>query len=363
MHSGLIKKIKFSFVALCLLLSSLFISSCKDEASASAFGFKLPEQSQRFGLGEEIKVELDVPKGAAIGGVSYLVDGKEVGTSADAKPFMLKTTGLAVGFKVISAIISSGNEKDTLSVNVELKSGLSPALYGYTIQKTHPHDTSSYTQGLEYHGGRLLESTGQDGHSTLRWVNIATGKAEQRIDLEKQYFGEGATLVDDKVVMLTYKHNMGFIYDAKSFKQLGTFPYSTTRDGWGLCYDGKQLIMSDGTNRLYFMDKNTYKDEHAIDVYDNNGPVDSINEMEYIDGKIYANVYTKNYIVVIDPLSGIVEKKIDLSGLLPAGYFTNDVDIANNVLNGIAWDAAGKRLFITGKKWPHLFEISLVQKK
>ncbi len=363
MHSGQVKKINQSFVAFCLLLSSVFLSSCKDEAAASAFGFKLPEQGQRFALGEDIKVELDIPKGTIVTSVLYLVDGREAGKKQDATTFTLKTTGLAVGYKVITAVVENEGKADTLTVNVEMKSGLTPELYGYTINKTHPHDTTSYTQGLEYHDGRLLESTGQDGHSTLRWVNIASGKAEQRIDLDKQYFGEGATLVDDKVVMLTYKNNMGFVYDAKSFKQLATFPYSTSREGWGLCYNGKQIIMSDGTNRLYFMDKNTYKDEHVIDVYDNNGIVDMINELEYIDGKIYANIYTKNYIVVIDPSSGIVEKKIDLSGLLEAGYFKTDNDIANNVLNGIAWDGAGKRLFVTGKKWPKLFEISLVPKK
>lgn len=362
MHFGLVKKIKLS-LAFCLLCSTLFISSCKDDAAASAFGFKVPEQSQSFGLGEEISIALDVPKDNEINGVTYLLDGKEVGSKPNAEVFKLKTDGLSVGFKVISAVVDSKGKKDTLTVNVELRSGLVPALFGYTIKQRHPHDTTSYTQGLEYHDGRLLESTGQKGKSTLRWVNIATGKAEQRIDLDAQYFGEGATLVGDKVVMLTYQEHTGLVYDAKSFKQLSSFPYPSTRDGWGLCYNGKHLIMSDGTNRLYFMNKDTYKDEYVIDVYDNNGIVSMINELEYINGKIYANIYTKDYIVVIDPASGIVEQKIDLSGLLPSGYFKTENDIANNVLNGIAWDAAGKRLFVTGKKWPTLFEIGLVPKK
>ncbi|TKC07558.1 glutaminyl-peptide cyclotransferase [Pedobacter frigoris] len=363
MHSGQVKKITPSVSTLCLLLSILFISSCKDQAGSSAIGFKLPEQYQSVALGEDVKVELDVPKDANITSATYLLDGKVVATKNNAESVLFKTTGQSVGIKVITAIVGNEDKTDTLTTNIELRSNVKPELYGYKIIKTYPHDTSSYTQGLEYHNGRLLESTGKEGHSTLRWVDISSGKALQKTDLDKQYFGEGSTLVGDKIVMLTYKTNTGMVYDAKTFKQLSTFPYQTSREGWGLCYNGKQLIMSDGSNRLYFMDKDTYKDQHAIDVYDNEGMVDSINELEYIDGKIYANIYTKNYLVVIDPSSGIVEKKIDLSGLLEDGYFKTEEDISNNVLNGIAWDKQGKRLFVTGKKWPKLFEISLVPKK
>jgi glutamine cyclotransferase len=197
----------------------------------------------------------------------------------------------------------------------------------------------------------------------LKWVDVTSGKALQQVKLEDKYFGEGSTLVGDKIVVLTYRENQGLVYDAKTFQQQGTFVYPTSRDGWGLCFDGKQLIMSDGSNLLYFMNKDTYKDESTIAVYDNNGPVESLNELEYIDGKIYANIYTKNIVVVIDPATGVVEKQIDFSGLLPDDYFKTEDDRANNVLNGIAWDKAGKRLFVTGKKWPHLFEVKPVAKK
>ena len=378
MHSGPVRPIKIflkntrkgSFfstsllvkVPLLILFTGLFYS-CKDKPSFSGISFKMPEQGQSFGLGEDIKVELDLPEGEKVSSATYLIDGKPAGSSADGAAFVLKTEGLAVGYRIITAIVDRDGLKDTATVNVVLNSGIKPLEYTYKIMKTYPHDTTSYTQGLEYHDGRLLESTGQEGHSTLRWVDIASGKALQRIDLEPQYFGEGATLVNDKIVMLTYKANAGFVYDAKTFKRLGTFPYSTSREGWGLCFDGSHLIMSDGSNRLYFMNKDTYKDESVIDVYDNKGGVDAINELELIDGKLYANVYQQNYIVVIDPKSGIVEKKIDLSGLLPKGYFKEEIDVLNNVLNGIAWDKQGKRLFVTGKKWPHLFEIAVMPKK
>ncbi|NRF38767.1 glutaminyl-peptide cyclotransferase [Pedobacter foliorum] len=366
MHSGQVKN-NTNFFKVIPFLSLLFgvsvVISCKNEPTVSIVGFKAPEQGQTFSLGDDVKVELDAPKDNQIKSVTYLVDGKVITTKNGVEPITVKTDGFAVGYKLITAITDDGSQKDTSTINIVLKSALKPEMFSYKIVKTYPHDTSSYTQGLEYHNGRLLESTGENGFSTLRWVDLATGKALQKIDLDKQYFGEGSTLVGDKVVMLTYKANQGFVYDAKTFKQLGTFPYQTSREGWGLCFDGKQLIMSDGSNRLYFMNKDTFKDESAIDVYDNLGAVDSINELEYIDGKIYANIYQQNYLVVINPKTGIVEQKIDLNGLLPKGYFKSEDSILNDVLNGIAWDKQGKRLFVTGKKWPKLFEIALVPVK
>lgn len=366
MHSGQVKNTNAFFKAiqaLFLLCSALFILSCKDKPLVSGITFKLPEQGQSFGLGDEIRVQLDLPEGEKMTSVTYLLDGKPAGTQNNADPFILKTQGLAVGYRIISAIVDHGGTKDTTTINIVLNSGIKPQQYTYKIIKTYPHDTTSYTEGLAYHDGKFLESTGEEGHSTLRWVDPSTGKALKRLDLDKKYYGEGSALVGNKIIMLTYKTNIGFVYDAKTFKQLDSFNYQTSREGWGLCFDGRQLITSDGSNRLYFMNKDTYKDERVIDVYDDKGAVDLVNELEYIDGKLYANLFTKDDVIVIDPNSGIVEKRIDLSGLLPNGYFKDDYSISNNVLNGIAWDEQGKRLFVTGKKWPKLFEITLVPKK
>jgi glutamine cyclotransferase len=363
MHSGPVKNTLKLIPALCLSLGMLFLISCKDKPVATAIGFKFPEQGQSFGLGDEIKVQLDLPEGTKINSAAYLIDGKPAGNSTDAKPVSLKTSGLAVGYRIISAIVDHDGQKDTATINVVLNSGIKPQEYTYKVIRTFPHDTSAYTEGLAYHDGKLLESTGEEGHSNLRWVELSSGKPLQQVNLDKQYYGEGSALVGDKIIMLTYKTNIGFVYDAKTFKQLGSFPYQTSREGWGLCFDGKNLITSDGSNRLYFMNKDTYKDERVIDVYDNKGAVELVNELEYIDGKLYANLFTKNDVIVIDPNSGIVEKKIDLSGLLPEGYYKDDYSISNYVLNGIAYDKAGKRLFVTGKKWPKLFEIELIPKK
>lgn len=366
MHFGQPKNY-FSSIKL-FLVSGLLIYvtmafSCNDGAGTdSSVSFKFPSQGQTFSVGEGIKVELDIPKEKTIGSATYLLDGKPMATKNNAEAVTLKTEGLALGYRLITAIVDDNGKKDTSTINIVLKSSVIPVQYTYEVVRVLPHDTSAYTQGLEYHNGRFLESTGQKGTSTLRWVDVNSGKVLQKADLDKQYFGEGSTLVGDKVVMLTWQENIGFVFDAKTFKQLATFPYQSSRQGWGLCFDGKRLIKSDGTNRVWFLNKDTYKEESFIDVYDNKGAVESINELEYIDGKIYANVYLKDDVIIIDPATGTIEGRINLSGLLAKGYFKTDEAVSNDVLNGIAWDKAGKRLFVTGKKWPKLFEIKTVKK-
>jgi len=340
-----------------VLMSAMVLTSCKEEEDKSeVLGFKLPEQGQSYGLGEEVKVQLDIPAETKINSVSYLLDGKPVGSKNNTEAFAIQTNDLSLGYKLITAVVDDGTKKDTVTINIVLKSAIKPSEYSYKVLNVFPHDTTSYTQGLEYHNGKFLESTGEYGQSTLRWVELQSGKALQKIELDKQYFAEGSTLVGDKIIMLTWQENIGFVYDAKSLKQESTFPYQNSRQGWGLAYDGKRLIKSDGTNRVWFLNAADYKEEGSIDVYDNNGQVDQLNELEYIDGKIYANVYMTDKIAVIDPKTGAVERYINLAGLLPE----RDKYANTDVLNGIAWDAAGKRLFVTGKKWDKLFQIELI---
>ncbi|WP_235964587.1 glutaminyl-peptide cyclotransferase [Pedobacter gandavensis] len=347
----------------CLLLSVSFVISCKNNTTVgSGVSFKAPEQGQSFPLGTDVKVALEVPSGSNITSAVYTLDGKPVATKNNADPVAIPTKGLSLGYKLITAIIEEDGKKDTLTINFELKSAVVPSQYGYQVIKTFPHDTAAYTQGLEFHNGRFLESTGQEQHSSLRWVDVPTGKVLQQTKLDDQYFGEGSSLVGDKVVMLTWQNRLGLVFDAKTLTQQSTFPYQSSMEGWGLCFDGQRLYKSDGTNKIWFLNKDNYKEEGFIEVYNNYGPVPQLNELEYIDGKIYANVYTKNVVVVIDPATGVVEKEIDFTGLLPAGYYKDEVDQANNVLNGIAYDKAGKRLFVTGKKWPHMFQVNLVAK-
>jgi len=360
MHSGLTFKStnsnSFYIILLGLAMGVLF--SCKQQGS-TAIGFKLPEQGKDFTLGQDVKVSLDIPKGEEVTGATYLLDGKQLGTKANGDDFSFPTKDLSLGYKLITAIVKHSGATDTLTVNIVLKSDLKPVEYTYQVIKTYPHDTTSYTQGLEYHNGRFLESTGEYGSSTLRWVDPATGKALKKIGIDKQYFGEGSTLIGDKIYMLTWQNNLGFVFDATTFKQLGTFPYQNSREGWGLTYDGTQVLKSDGTNRIWFLNKGTMKEERFIDVFDDKGQVDQLNELEYIDGKLYANIYLTNKIAIIDPKTGAVTAYIDATGLLPQKDKFENTD----VLNGIAWDATGKRLFVTGKKWDKLFEITIAPVK
>lgn len=223
-----------------------------------------------------------------------------------------------------------------------------PVYYTYNVVNTYPHDENAFTEGLVYENGSLYESTGRYGSSTLRRVNLETGEVLQLYTLPSMYFGEGIAIFEDKITQLTWTEHKGFVYDKDSFELLQEFNYSS--QGWGITYDGNQLIMSNGSSTLTFLDPETFEKIGQVEVHDT-APVTNINELEYVNGKIYANIWMEEKIAIINPQTGQVEGWIDLSGIQ-----NHDVD---NVLNGIAYDAEGNRLFVTGKRWPHLFEIQL----
>ncbi|MFN2227209.1 MAG: glutaminyl-peptide cyclotransferase [Anaerolineae bacterium] len=226
--------------------------------------------------------------------------------------------------------------------------------YSYRVINEYPHDPGAFTQGLVYHEGILYEGTGLWGSSSLRRVALETGEVLQIHDLAAEYFGEGIALVGDRIWQITWREQTAFLYDRETFEQLNTFRYPT--EGWGLTYDGTQLIMSDGSANLYFRDPETFELLGQVQVHDDQGPVVRLNELEYIDGQVYANVWQTDRIAIINPASGQVSAWIDLTGLLNPEDYVEPVD----VLNGIAYDAANERLFVTGKLWPKLFEIELV---
>jgi glutamine cyclotransferase len=226
--------------------------------------------------------------------------------------------------------------------------------YGYQVINTYPHDPTAFTQGLIYQDDIFYEGTGLVGQSTLRKVDPETGEVQQRYDLSHDFFGEGITIFGDKLYQLTWQSHVGFVYDKDSFELLQTFSYPT--EGWGLTHDGERLIMSDGTANLYFWDPETLQEIDRVEVRDQQGqPITQLNELEYIEGEVYANVWRTDQIVRINPDTGQVLGWITLSGLLSTADLAQPVD----VLNGIAYDAETERLFITGKWWPKLFEIEL----
>ncbi len=229
-----------------------------------------------------------------------------------------------------------------------------PPVYTFNIVNTFPHDPEAFTQGLDIEDGNLYEGTGLWGQSSLRLVSLETGTVIQREELSPEYFGEGITVLNGRIFQLTWQENTGFIYDQNSFELLETFSYPT--EGWGITHDGSRLIMSDGTSTLYFWDAETLEEIGRIQVSDNEGPVIQLNELEYINGEIWANVWLTDRIARISPETGQVLGWVDLTGLLDTSNLEQPVD----VLNGIAYDEENGRLFVTGKLWPTLFEIEIV---
>jgi glutamine cyclotransferase len=228
--------------------------------------------------------------------------------------------------------------------------------YGFRVINEYPHDPEAFTQGLVYEDGFLYEGTGLWGASTLRKVDLETGQIIEGYyyELPDDYFGEGITIWADQIIQLTWQSNLGFVYDKASFELLDEFEYPG--QGWGITHDGTHLIMSDGSDTLRFWDPDTLAQVGYVDVYDDQGPVVYLNELEYIEGQVYANVWQTNLIAIIDPQTGQVTAWLDLTGLLSPEDCSQPV----NVLNGIAYDAQGDRLFVTGKRWCKLFEIELI---
>jgi glutamine cyclotransferase len=224
----------------------------------------------------------------------------------------------------------------------------------YGIVNTYPHDRNAFTEGLVFDDGFLYEGTGHYGNSSLRRVGLETGNVLQIRELSPEFFGEGVTICGDKIIQLTWQSHVGFVYDKNTFGLLRDFHYPT--EGWGITYDGDHIIMSDGTSTLHFLDPQTFEEVGQLEVFDNDGPVANLNELEYVQGEIYANVWQTNEIAIIAHATGRVIGWVDLEGLLTMEELSEPV----GVLNGIAYDAATDRLFVTGKLWPKLFEIELI---
>ena len=229
--------------------------------------------------------------------------------------------------------------------------------YTYEVVKSYPHDKAAFTQGLVFHQGALYESTGLNGSSSLRRVELETGKVLKKIDVSDRFFAEGLALFNGRLYQLTWQTQLGFVYDLDSFRKLREFTYAG--EGWGLTRDSHSLIMSDGSSRIRFIDPETFEVQRLITVNDGMADVTNLNELEYIKGEIYANIWLNDRIARIDPQSGKVKAWIDLSGLLPPEARPDP----GAVLNGIAYDEASDRLFVTGKYWPKLFEIKLKRRE
>lgn len=349
----------FLFLATALVATAILVycfSSCnktKTEADITI----TPEAGTSYKSGADVTVKVSYPADMKPDSIVYLVDSARITSKKDSSAITLKTDTFSLGPRVITARLFTAGKSQEASTNIVLVAPKAPQEMTYQVIKKYPHDTSAYTEGLLYNDGYLYESTGEPGHSDLRRVDLETGKVLQRVKLEPKYFGEGSAIIGNKIVMFTYREKVGFVFDKNTFKLDSTFTNNVGVEGWGVTYDGNKIYLDDSTNRIWFLDKHNYRSIGYIDVYDDKGPIDQVNELEYIDGKLYSNVYTKDTILVINPKTGAVEQRVDMANLWPLKDRPANYDNEQNVLNGIAWDEKGKRLFVTGKKWPYLYQV------
>lgn len=260
-------------------------------------------------------------------------------------------------------LAACGNDTESEETQTNIPTIPAPASITFNLVKDYPHDTSSFTQGLIFYKGVLYESTGNPNNALNNgsWagpVDLFTGKQTKKVTLPADVFGEGITILNDKVYQITWENRKGFVYDLATFKKIKEFNYN--HEGWGITNNGKELIVSDGSSNLYFWDAETLKEIRRISIQDENGLRNNINELEFINGFVYANVWQSNEILKIDPATGNVIGKLDLTSLKQSYPELSGGSNSDKVLNGIAWDSSGQRLFITGKNWSKLFELKLL---
>jgi len=317
----------------------------------------LEPEKDEYIIGEDIQIVADLTDSLTVDSIKLTVDAKplDVGKQMPYK-FKWSTITEKVGDRNVAVTIYSGGKQKFKNINLRLLSDLKPKSYGFKVVKSYPHDIEAYTQGLYYENGFFYEATGLKGSSSLRRVKLETGEIFQSYTIPNEYFGEGITLYKDKIIQLTWEDHIGFVYNKTTFDVISQFSYST--QGWGITTIGDKLVMSDGSSTLYFLDANTLSVTSTLEVFDDKGPVKNLNELEYIENEIYANIYGSDIIVKINPENGKVTGSISLKGILSPQDIHDKID----VLNGIAFDPAKKRLFVTGKRWPKLFEIKLEEK-
>jgi glutamine cyclotransferase len=329
-------------------IAVFFIVSCSDKYKFVLTSPKTIKINQNLNVG--VTEENNNP----IDSVRYYLDGKRLSFDTD-----IDISDSKLGKHAISATVFYGDQQKKLTNTLYIYATNAPEIYTYEVINEYPHDKNAFTQGLEYYNGYLYESTGQLGESSLRKVEISTGKVVQKIDLDKEIFGEGMTIFNDKIFLLTWRNNKGLVFNLETFEKEKEFNYNQSKEGWGLTHNAEKLIKSDGTERLWYLNPESGDEENFIEAYTIDRAVDKLNELEYIDGKIYANKWQKNSIVIINAITGAVEGIADLKGLQTKAGRSGD----EFVLNGIAHDTVNDRLFVTGKDWEKLFEIKLMKKQ
>ena len=331
----------------------------KDEVKyVNSIKLTSPEKNRMYDFGEELLIGFENKDRFPIDSSVIYIDGREVAKlGKDNNRYTLRIPDHKVGNTTIKVMAwHPENKRGVASVTIQVKPAEAPKQLSYEVVKVYPHDPKAYTQGLIYQDGYMYEGTGQYGESSIRKIDMKNGNILSVLSIDSQLFGEGITIYKDKIYQITWRSRKGFIYDLKTFTLESTFQYNS--EGWGITTAGDHLIMSDGSNKLYHIAPSTFNIIKEVEVYDHNGEVTQLNELEYIDGLVWANVWLTDRIVVIDPETGVVKGELNMPNLLSAADKAR-TDDKDDVLNGIAWNPAKQTFYVTGKRWPKMFEINV----
>ena len=327
-------------------------------ANTDFFEIVIKDSKKTYTTTDSFNVYVVNKKNKEIDSVVYYLNNDRITASKSLSEATISLAGQKLGSRTVLAKVYSDSKEYDVITKVSILSNIKPIVYTYRILEEYPHDKNAYTQGLEFSNDTLYESTGQYKQSSLRKTNFKTGEVIKNIALPDHYFGEGLTLLNDKIYQLTWKENTGFIYNKSTMEKTGSFIYGKSKEGWGLCNDGKTIYKSDGTQKIWSLNPNTLGELDYIEIFTNTSKIKSVNELEWVEGKIYANIYQKDAIAIVDPASGAVEGVIDLTDL--KDYVTQHE--ALDVLNGIAYNGEENILYITGKNWDKLFKVEIIEK-
>jgi glutamine cyclotransferase len=345
----------YNFLAVILLGITLIGCGDKNKGENSLFTIDDSAFPVHFLPQEALSITISNPNSKEIDSVVYFINDKKVGSTKATEKFKFELKDQKLGYQYLKATVYFSGDSSVATKRIELVSNVQPKALKFKIVNTYPHDTAAFTEGLEFYKDTLYESTGQEGNSYLRKYDYKTGKVFKQIDLDKKYFGEGITFINGKLFQLTWRNKTGFIYDANTLKLEKNFTYDKDIEGWGMTNDGTYIYQTDKTEKIWKMDPATQKMIDYINVYSGTSKIKAINELEWINGKIYTNVWFKDAIAVVNPTSGAVEGILDMSSLRK--FMT---DITNeDVLNGIAYNPKTKTIFVTGKNWSKMFEITV----
>lgn len=335
---------------------ALNLASCGDSQAEKEKYFSFDESQLKplYQATDKVDFTLLNNENKTIDSVVYFSNGERLASVKGNEKFSLDLNGKKLGYHQLKALVYFENDTVSTKTRIEVASGVVPKLLKYTVVNTYPHDVNAFIEGYEFYGDTLVESTGLKGKSYFAKVDYKTGKSFKKVDLDAQYFGEGITIINDKVYQLTWENQEGFVYDAKTMKKIKSFTYDKPVEGWGMTNDGKVIYHSDGTEKIWTLDPETFKLTDYINVYTNDSKIKSVNELEWINGKIYGNIWQKDAIAVINPTTGAVEAVLDLSAL--RAQVTNK---EAEVLNGIAYRKSINTIFVTGKNWNKTFEIKV----